>query len=251
MDSVLVSDVGPVRVLSINRPDRANALNSEVIDNLAQKVSDAPRSIGAIVLTGEGRHFSAGGDAETVLAAIRSEKTAAMMRNFHQVIRSLRSCEVPVIAATFGGSVGGGFSLALACDLVIASADSTFTLNFLTKGIAPDLGGCYLLARSVGYHRAMELMLSARPIGAGEAQGLGIVHQVHPTRSEALAQAISYGRRISEFESEAIKQSLELMRGSRDLDLDSALELEAKIQSDLLRRPSAEAGFSSILTRSH
>ena len=164
-----------MRLLTIDRPRRRNALTPGLVTRLCAQIEAAGRdpAVGAIVLTGAGGHFCAGGDAQAIVEVIGAgsqQAAIAFMRRFQRVVDALWTSDLPVVAAVSGVAYGGGFNLALACDLIIASADARFCQVFLRRGLIPDLGGGYLLPRLVGMHRAKELMLRAREIGAAEAR---------------------------------------------------------------------------------
>ena len=166
-----VRDHGPVRLLTIDRPRRRNALTPDLVAELCEQIEAAGRdpATGAIVLTGADGHFCAGGDAQAIVEVIGAgsqQAAIAFMHHFQRVVDAIWGSDLPVVAAVSGVAYGGGFNLALACDLIIASADARFCQVFLRRGLIPDLGGAYLLPRLVGLQRAKDLMLRTREIAA-------------------------------------------------------------------------------------
>ncbi|PRZ42063.1 enoyl-CoA hydratase [Antricoccus suffuscus] len=254
MSDIKISDHGPVRVLTINRPERRNALAATTAEELRTAVEDAARAsgVGALVLTGAGGHFSAGGDAEAILGVIGDNADAApvrLMRTFHRLVQAIWDSELPVVAAVSGVAYGGAFNLALSCDLIYCSEDARFCQVFMKRGIVPDVGGAYLLPRAAGIHKAKELMLLAGEIDAQRASDLGLVNGVLPDAEAVLARAIEIATQIAESPDFAVSLTKRLINSSTTGTLQSALELEAITQATILRSPSAQRGFQEFLNR--
>jgi len=238
-----VSDAGPVRVLAINRPDRLNALTTDTAAALESALTQAVRDdVGAVVLTGVGENFSAGGDAGAIVERIDSGDERALldlMRSFHRLVEAVWLAEVPVIAAVSGVAYGGGFNLALACDLVVCAPNSRFCQVFLRRGLVPDVGGAWLLPRLVGLQRAKELMLLTPEIDAARAERLGIVNAVV---DDPVAHAVELGGQLAERSRLGVALTKKLVNASTTGDLRTSLELEAVTQTVALggARPSFE-----------
>lgn len=169
-----------VLILTLNRPESANALNTELGQALRNALREASKnsSLRVVVLTGEGnRAFCAGVDLKE-----RRGMTEAAWQNqhhiFEEIIRDLTAFPVPVIAAVNGAAYGGGCELALACDFIYAAQEARFALPEVTLGIMPGMGGTQNLARSIGSRRARELLLSGRPFSAEQAFEWGMVNQL-------------------------------------------------------------------------
>jgi 2-(1,2-epoxy-1,2-dihydrophenyl)acetyl-CoA isomerase len=202
--------------------------------------------IRAIVLTGADGHFSAGGDAQAVIDLIATgsqDAAITFMRRFHRLVTALWTSDLPVIAAVSGVAYGGGFNLALACDLIIASADARFCQVFLRRGLVPDLGGAYLLPRLVGLHRAKELMLRAQEISAQQARDMGLLSTIAADPQAALAEAIAVGAELAARPGTAISLTKRLINSTTSGTLESALEQEALSQVAALLRPGTAASF--------
>ncbi|MSQ35704.1 MAG: enoyl-CoA hydratase/isomerase family protein [Dehalococcoidia bacterium] len=191
---------GGVALVRMQRPEKLNALNPELLGALNAYfggLSEGEYETRAVVLTGAGRAFCAGGDFTPRDAAA----PAPAWRRAHperESIRFIRDCDVPVIGAINGFAFGGGFSLALACDLRIAADDAQFQVAQMRRGIVPEYGLSYFLQEQVGRQRALELMYTARRVDAAEALQLGLVLEVVPrgeleVRAVALATAIAAG----------------------------------------------------------
>lgn len=250
---VRVNDEDLVRTIRINRPHRRNALTAQTAVEIREAVLGAPAAdIEVIVLTGTGEHFSAGGDAAAILDINESPDDAValhLMRDFHTMIEAIWSSELPVIAAASGSVYGGAFNLALSCDLIIASADARFCQVFLRRGVAPDLGGTYLLPRLVGMQRAKQLIYLTEELTAEEAQSLGLVNVVVATSKEVQTQARELAIRLVHTPSHALAMTKHLINSTAGMDFHGALEIEAHVQAALLRSNDVREGFSAFGTR--
>src|SRR5512140_1589133 len=181
---VLVERNGGVATIRMNRPDRMNAYNPEMAEALLSAVSDVSvdPSVRCVVLTGEGRAFSAGGDVE-FFATLRAEghgKFLDLAIRLHALIASLRRAPKPAIAAVNGVAAGAGFSMALACDVAVATASARFTLGYQNIGLSPDGGMTFFLARALGAQRAMEMTLFSRVLPPARAAEWGLVQEIFP-----------------------------------------------------------------------
>ncbi|MBS1244038.1 MAG: putative enoyl-CoA hydratase, partial [Deltaproteobacteria bacterium] len=188
-----------VATVRMNRPNRLNSYNPEMGQALLSAVSEASvdPSIRCVVLTGEGKAFSAGGDVE-FMATFREKghgKFLDLAIRLHALIASLRKAPKPVIAAVNGVAAGAGFSMALACDVAVAAVSARFTLGYQNIGLSPDGGMTFFLARALGTQRAMEMTLFSKVLSAEQAATWGLVQQVFPdadfaAQVEALADRL-------------------------------------------------------------
>ena len=188
-----------VATLTLDRPDARNALSNAMKDELAAAVPRlaADAAVRAVVLTGAGGVFCAGGDLrgmEDVRAQMTVEGWRERMRSVQPWIRALIELDKPLVAAVDGAAYGAGFSLALMADFVLASPRARFCMSFMRVGLVPDFAAMYTLPRVVGVQRARELMLSAREVPADEALRLGIALELVPAdallpRAQALARS--------------------------------------------------------------
>ena len=205
--SVEVSKSNGVATLLLNRPDKLNALSEEMYHGIADHCAalDADDAVRAIILTGAGRAFCAGGDVgsmggyDVVTGRKRSQKHRRTVVNLYNV-------EKPVIAAVRGPAAGIGFSLALACDLIIASESAYFLAAFKNVGIPPDGGAVFFLTQYLGIARAKEIAYTARRIPAQEAKEMGLVTKVVPDEkleqeaqslAQDLASSATYALRLA------------------------------------------------------
>jgi 2-(1,2-epoxy-1,2-dihydrophenyl)acetyl-CoA isomerase len=230
-DGLRVEADGPVATLTLDRPEALNALTVPVkvalrdaLESIAQD-----RAIRAVILTGAGRAFCAGQD-----LAEREQPDAAPLEEevrerYNPIIRALRSMGQPVIAAVNGVAAGAGASLALACDLRIAAESARFVLAFGRIGLVPDSGASWFLPRLVGAARAAELALLNDPVDAAEALRLGLVSRVVPA-GELMPEARALAVRLAESAPLALALTKQALDRSMSIELDEALEGEARLQ---------------------
>ncbi len=245
-----------VAEFSHQRPDARNALSLGMRADYADMLDrvEADRSIRALIVTGSGGSFCAGGD----LKSIRESRAAsqpegglpdAMRRRVqdgHKWMQRLRNLEIPVIAAVDGAAAGAGFSLALAADFVLASQRAFFCMSFAKVGLVPDLGAFYLLPRVVGMSAAKDLMMTARRLGAEEAARMGIVHVVHPA-NDLTQQAWLFARRFLDAPREAIGLTKRLVNQSFESHYGPLAELECSAQAIATATPYHAAAVDTFL----
>jgi 2-(1,2-epoxy-1,2-dihydrophenyl)acetyl-CoA isomerase len=235
MERHLIEEISDgVATLTLNRPDRLNALSTPMLEGLLEALprlaSDA--AVGAIVLTGAGRAFCAGGDVKRMAeeAVERSgEAAVAQLRGRMEVSRLLHEIPKPTIAMVNGPAAGAGMALALACDLRIAGQSARFVTAFANVGFSGDFGGSYFLSKLVGIGKARELYYTAEPIDAAQALALGLVNRLLPDANLAeitreLAQKLARGPRI------ALSLMKQNFNAAESGSLAELLDLEARRQ---------------------
>jgi len=226
---------GAVGVITLNRPNSLNALTTEVGQEFQAAVGEVrKRGARAIVVTGAGRAFCAGGDLrEMQKMAERQGKVEGFFDEplglLNECILLIRSTPVPFIAAVNGAASGGGCNLALACDLVVAGESARFNQAFIKIGLVPDCGGTFILPRLVGWKRAAELMMTGDVITAGRALEMGMINAVVPD-DELLARALAMAEKLAQAPTVAIGRIKELLEASATNDYGGQLELERKAQ---------------------
>ncbi len=231
--SILLSRHDSTLVITLNKPERRNAFDLDMRRSLGEAVFAAKEddAVKAVVLTGAGGTFCAGGDLKSLSAAERKVSSARdRVRRLHPWFREFVNLEKPVIAAVQGAAFGAGFNLALASDFVVAANDARFCAVFERIGLVPDLGGLYLLPRIVGLQRAKELVFSARELDAQEALSLGIVYSIHPSE-KVLDEALSLAARFASASTLAIGMAKNILNRSFNLDQDTLAELESYAQA--------------------
>lgn len=168
------------------------------------------------------------------------------MATFHATIRAIWTSPLPVVAAVSGVAYGAALNLALACDLVVCSADARLCEVFLRRGLVPDLGGAYLLPRLVGLQRAKELMLFAPEFGADEARAMGLVNEVVEAGGSVRDRAVAWGTRLAAASPTAVALT-KRMTNRASGDFDSFLDDEALSQAQALAAPEAREAFAQFL----
>lgn len=223
--------------LTLDRPDRYNAIDSALREELIDAFDHAPeRGARAILLQGSGKGFCAGADLKEVgapVVGIGLERR--MTQSSYRLARSVIQCRVPVVAAVHGACAGIGLTLALGADLCVAADDARFVSPFVARGIVPDGATARLLPRIMGYGRARELLLLGKPMDAAEAVARGMVSRAVPI-GELHAAALALARELAALPTEAITYTKQLLARSFELDLESFLFEERAIQALLSTR---------------
>ena len=219
-----------VATITLNRPQAKNALDATMTLEFDQTLAQIARddAVRAVVLTGAGGAFCAGGDVRRMNS--EAERTAqdwrAQLRRSHRIVRGLYALDRPVIAAVDGAAFGAGFSIALLADIVLASSRARFCMAFGRIGLIPDYGAFYTLPRAVWQQRAKEIMFSAREIGAVEAKDLGLALEILEPDA-LLPRAMAMARALASASPTAMAITKDALNGALESDLDSLLELEA------------------------
>jgi 2-(1,2-epoxy-1,2-dihydrophenyl)acetyl-CoA isomerase len=247
-ERVLVEIANGIGMATLNRPDKLNALDPELCQDLVEALrmlatSDAVR---VIVITGAGRAFCAGAD----LTLLERDGTALVAAG-KEIALIIRSAPKPVLAAVNGAAAGGGANLALACDYRVASEQASIGQVFHKLGLVPDWGGSYFLPRLVGTSKALELVWSARMVPAGEALALGLFDRVVPQ-----AELSTEARRLADLwaaqPAEAVRRAKDALYRSEASSLASMLDLEIVQQNELLATPEARHRIgAAVAKRSH
>ena len=237
---IAVTRAGAVARITLNRPDKLNALTQVMSDELLDAFTSIHGDDGvrAVLLTGAGRGFCAGQDLTEFEASYRAGERPDieehLRRTFHRLIPVVVDTPQPVVAAVNGVAAGAGVSLAAACDIRVASEDARFTQAFVKIGLVPDSGGTWLLPRVIGYARALEMSLTGDMVDAREALDMGLVGRVFPTDSFG-REAGALADRLAAMPTKALAATKRLFRGSMASDLESALVAEGKAQSEMGR----------------
>lgn len=230
---------GGVALITLNRPDRLNALTAAMLGelNVLLEQAEGNPAVRAVVITGAGRGFSAGQD----LTEMREREEAGepgvsaeyMEQTYHPLIRRIRRMEKPVIGGINGVAAGAGASLALACDLRIASEHASFIQSFVNVGLVPDSGSSFFLPRLAGMARALELTFTGRRLSAQEAERIGVVNRVVP-HEELMDATMELARQLARGPTKVIGMTKRALNRSWLVDLEEALNYEGELQ-DLAR----------------
>lgn len=221
---VLVRHEGAVGVVTLNRPDKRNALDLTMRAAIADAVRglDALQSIRAIVITGSDTVFAAGADLN-LLVDKGAQEVAAI--DLGQYWAPVAHCRKPVIAAVSGFALGAGCELALMCDFIVADASARFGQPELAVGIMPGAGGTQRLVRTVGRQVAAQMLLTAEPLSGERAYTLGLVAELAEA-GQALARALELAKKAARMPPKAVAATRSVLRQGADLPLEAALALE-------------------------
>lgn len=240
-----------VATITLNRPDRLNALTFEVYAELRDLFGALEQSerVRAVVLTGAGRGFCSGGDVDEIIGAL-FERDFGGLREFTRMtcdlIRNIRNCRRPVIAALNGTAAGAGAVIASACDIRIASETAKIAFLFVRVGLSgADMGASWLLPRLIGLGRATELLMTGEFIDARRAFEIGLYHRVVPA-DQVLAEATAYAERLARGPSAALAVTKEALDSEFVLDLESALSYEADAQAALMEDPNFREAYEAF-----
>ena len=245
--TLLVSQTAGLAVITLNRPEVMNALNAPLRAELRAALHTAIGSARALVLTGAGRAFCSGQDlSDASLADIDLEAT--LRDDYEPLLRLLRDCPIPTLAAVNGAAAGAGANLALACDVVIASESASFSQAFTRIGLIPDAGGTWTLPRQIGTARATGAMLFADRVSARQAADWGMIYEAVPDAGfaahwQARAMALATGPTAA---FAALKQAL---RASAGNGFEAQLALEAQLQGACGRTGDFREGVSAFLEK--
>ena len=245
---------GNVCVLTLNRPDRLNALTVETANDFKAAVGEAlQQGARAIVLTGSGRAFCAGGDLRAMQEMATNEGRVEAffdepLRILNEAILLIRKTPVPFIAAVNGVASGGGCNLALACDLVVAAESAKFNQAFIKIGLVPDCGGTFILPRLVGLKKAAELMFTGDLITAQQAVAMGMINSAVPD-AELMTQVMSLAERLAQSPTAAIAQIKRLLDASAVNDYGGQLDREREAQIEAGKTKDFVEGVSAFLEK--
>lgn len=235
MTDVVLRREGSVAIVTLQRPDVHNAFTLAMVRELHGVLEKeiADRSVRALVLTGAGNAFCAGGDVVEMLANVhRAERHFLdLTAEHHAVVKLLVEGPKPIVVAVNGVAAGGGFGLALCGDLRIGSTEARFKPAYFKLGVAPDGGSTWLLPRLVGFARAQELLFHDRIVRAEEARSLGLLHDVVPP-GELQARALHEASSLAQGPSFALASAKRLMASTTSSDLTTQLSLERKLNSE-------------------
>jgi enoyl-CoA hydratase/carnithine racemase len=250
MNEVKLDRSGAAAIVVIDRPDRRNALDRATLNELGRigRELGADASVRAAVLTGSGdKAFSAGADLKE-RAGMSDDEVRAMLRSYRSELAWLGSSPFPVVAAINGAALGGGFELALGCDLRLAAEHAVFGLPETSLGIIPAAGGTQRLPRLVGQAKALELILLGSRLTAHEALALGIVNRITPAGTNVVDDALAWLEPVLARPATATRAALEAVRAAASTSLADGLAAELAAYEVCLaseERKQALAAFSA------
>lgn len=239
--------------IRLNRPAAANSIDLALARELhaAALHCEEDPAVRAVLISGAGRLFCAGGDLKSFSgypAAERPIRVKEVTTFFHAAISRLAHMDSPVIAAVHGSAAGAGFSLICACDLVIATESARFAMAYTRHGLTPDGSASYFLPRLVGLRRAMELTLTNRVLSAAEAQQWGIVTRVVPDE-ELMTAAGTLAEKMVQGPTRAFGVAKRLMVGGLSAELESQMEAESRAIAQAVQGPESREGIAAFLEK--
>jgi 2-(1,2-epoxy-1,2-dihydrophenyl)acetyl-CoA isomerase len=253
-EQLIVDRDGAVATVRMNNAAKLNALSETMTRELVgalESLSGDP-GVRAVVLTGEGRGFCAGADlggmADEYRGGGRARPSDLLDEGYAKIVRLMVEAPKPVIAAVNGVAAGAGLSLALACDLRIASEAATFSMAFVRIGLVPDSGASYFLPRIVGAAAALELSITGDRIDAERALRLGLVSRLAPAES-LQDDAAALAAELAALPTKAIDLTKRLLRDAASLSLDEALALESRVQDEATQTEDHREGVLAFLDK--
>lgn len=237
--------------ITLNRPDRLNALTFEVYDELRHlfRQFNTEPDVRAIVLTGSGRAFCSGGDVHDIIGALVDRDYRGLLeftRMTCDLVLSIRQCRRPVVAALNGTVAGAGAVMATACDIRIASPAAKIAFLFTKVGLSgADMGAAWLLPRIVGLGRATEMLMTGDFVSPEEAHRIGLYNRV-VTAETLMAEATAFAELLARGPSFAHEITKDALNREAHMDLAAALEAEAQIQAALMRHPDFREAFEAF-----
>jgi 2-(1,2-epoxy-1,2-dihydrophenyl)acetyl-CoA isomerase len=252
---VLSNIEGSVGIVSLNRPESLNSFNLVLAEQFLEILGEFERdeTVRVVVVRGEGKVFSAGGDIQEMLGYVREGKDRAAyfrapLSAFGRMVMALRTIPKPVLAAVHGAVAGFAFNLMLACDLKLAEDRTRFTQAFIKVGLSPDGGGTWFLPRLVGYSRACELSMLPTEIDAATAREWGLINWIAPAdqfeeKLQNLTQMLANSPR------EAVGRAKSLLNEGFNCGLEEHIEAERLAQVENAASPDFEEGLTAFLER--
>lgn len=249
MTVIAVENRGDVAVITLARPEKLNAITAEMLDGLLQAIESiaGSESIGAAVLTGRGRAFSAGGDI-TAMSGMDETEFADTIARYMRVAAAFRACPKPIIAAVHGYALAGGFELALLCDVRFAARGTKFGLPDTPLGLSPTSGMTWLLPRIVGLGRAMYLTLDAEPIDADEAERIGLVSRVVEPDA-LLEEAEAFAHKLAAFPRVGVEWTKLGFHRALESSFAEATQSELDAEVACFRSPDTQARLRAFAER--
>lgn len=248
--TVLLKKINHTSLITLNRPDSLNSLNDQLVDELHKNLSIAAEDSDtkAIIITGQGRAFCAGGDLTYLKSLTEPAAAHKFIEKVGALVTHIRAIGKPIIAMVNGAAAGAGFNLALACDIICCSDKAKFAQSFAKVGLVPDCAGMYLLPRIVGLHKAKELMFTADIISAAEAQRLNIVNFLVPA-DELETTALDIADKLQNSAPLAIKLIKQTLNESDNMTLPALLTAEAALQTTCMQTTDHQEGIKAFLEK--
>lgn len=249
-DTILIATDGGVRTLSLNRPTAYNSFTLPMGKALQQALDDAGKddAVRCVVLTGEGKAFCAGQDLKEVTAEDAPPMDAIVHGTYNTLIRKMRALPKPIIAAVNGVAAGAGANIALAADLCVATESARFIQAFSKIGLIPDSGGTWMLPKLIGLQRATALAYLGTPVGAAEAEAMGMIHRAIP--AEEFEQEVhALAHQLAAMPTRSLALTKAAFNAGFEQGLDTQLDTELKLQAEASRTEDYAEGVAAFLEK--
>jgi 2-(1,2-epoxy-1,2-dihydrophenyl)acetyl-CoA isomerase len=251
-DAVQFRQDGAVAIITLDRPEKVNALNRPMLDRLIGLLDAVAASAGtrALLITGSGRAFSAGQDLGDPTFRVGEDFDIAQVieRTYNAIVRRLRALRIPSIAAVNGVAAGAGANLALACDIVIAARSASFLQAFAKIGLIPDAGGTYMLTRLVGEARAKALAMLAEPLPAETAAQWGLIWKAVDDVA-LMSEALALAQRLASGPTVALALTKQAIEAASRNSLSQQLDIERDLQAEAARTRDFVEGVTAFLEK--
>ncbi len=237
--------------ITMNRPETLNSYDRDILFdmNVAFEKADADDDVRCIVLTGEGRAFTSGGNLQELAKMNKDRRVAILDVDMTaDMVRRLYNIKKPVIAAINGPTYGAGIATAMACDILLASDKASFGYSFTGLGFCPDSGSTWFLTQKVGYNKACEILFSAKTLNADELLSLGLVNAVVP-HDELIATAAKYAKRIAAGPAMALMLQKRVLRNAVSTSFEQNREYESITQIFASQSDDCAEGLTAALER--
>ena len=249
-NTIKIENRGAVAILSLNRPEVFHSFNREMSYALLEALSTAEEdnNIRAIIITGSGKAFSAGQDLTEATAVDGPTIENILNEHYNPLVRSIRSMNKPIIAAVNGIAAGAGANLALCCDIILASNQSSFIQAFSKIGLIPDTGGTFFLPRMIGFHRAMAYMMTAEKMSAQEAKDCGLVFKIFDDEN-FLEECIGFATNLANMPTRALALTKKALNISFSNTMDQQLGVELLLQIEASQTHDFKEGIEAFLQK--
>ncbi len=249
-EPILTSVEGAVLTLTLNRPEALNSFTVAMKEELLAALKDAARdrAVRVVIVTGAGRAFSAGQDLKERQGADVPDLGTELRARYNPIVLAMRRLEKPIIGAINGVAAGAGCSIALACDIRIASESASFIEVFGRVGLVPDTGSSWLLPRLVGYARAAEMVFTAEPVDATGAERIGLVNRIVPPE-RLMDEANGLAAKLASAAPLALALAKRALTRAFEVGLEDALEYEAQLQAIAGRSADHREGVAAFVEK--
>ena len=247
-ETLILEQTGAVALIRLNRPKALNALNAELLGELACALAgfENDDTVGCIVLTGSERAFAAGADIKEM--ADKSYAEAYKLDLFGAAARAIETFRKPIIAAVAGYALGGGCELAMLCDFIIAADTAKFGQPEITLGVSPGIGGSQRLTRFVGKSKAMDMVLTGRQMDSAEAERSGLVSRVVPAAS-LIDEAMAAATKIASLSPLAVMLNKEMVNQAYETTLSAGVMFERRLFHSLFAFQDQKEGMAAFIDK--